>query len=496
MVVRNNRTMTMHLLAAAILAAVATTNSNGVGVLPEAVFAANAVKEASPEVRTIVVMPGKTLGAIKPLHGVNNGPITPRAYQSRSNFTAYKAARIPSARTHDSALYGGYGGSHVADISAIFPDFDKDETDPASYDFAYTDRMLDTIRKAGTEVFYRLGQSIEHGIKKYHVGPPKDFAKWARICEHVIRHYNEGWANGFKWNIRHWEIWNEASNNSPKNPTCWGGTEAQFHDFYEIVARHLKKRFPDLMIGGPATTGWEAWSERFLIEMGKRKVPMDFFSWHSYQTTPEAVVKRAENMRRYMDENGYKNAKSYMTEWNYVRDWNHEWAYSLSVESGARCLKGAAYAASVISSCQNAPVDLAHYYDARPNTAMNGLFKATKPIPGYYAIYAWSKLAALGTQVETKNLRSADKYDFDDIYVTAATDGKGRFGIYLVRFSEDDNSVRMKRVRVRVEGVSLAGLFAHITDSSRLFTEVPLEAEADGSAFLEFEPNSLVYIGN
>ena len=312
----------------------------------------------------------------------------------------------------------------------------------------------------------------------------------------MIRHYNEGWADGFKWNIRHWEIWNEASNNSPKNPTCWGGTEAQFHDFYEIVARHLKKRFPDLMIGGPATTGWEAWSERFLIEMGKRKVPMDFFSWHSYQTTPEAVVKRALNMRRYMDENGYRNAKSYMTEWNYVRDWNHEWAYSLSVESGSRCLKGAAYTASVISACQNAPVDLAHYYDARPNTSMNGLFKATKPLPGYYAIYAWGKLAALGTQVEIKNLRSADKYDFDDIYVTAATDGKGRFGIYLARFSEDDNSVRMKRVRVRVEGVSLAGLFAHVTDSSRLFTEVPLEAETDGSAFLEFEPNSLAYIGN
>ena len=433
---------------------------------------------------------------IKPMHGVNNGPTRPKAYQSRSNFSLYKAARIPSARTHDSALYGGYGGSHVADISAIFPDFDKDENDPASYDFTYTDRMLDTIRMAGTEVFYRLGQSIEHGIKKYHVGPPKDFAKWARICEHVIRHYNEGWANGFKWNIRHWEIWNEASNNSPKNPTCWGGTEEQFHDFYEIVARHLKKCFPDLMIGGPATTGWEAWSERFLVEMGKRKVPMDFFSWHSYQTTPEAVVKRAQNMRRYMDENGYRNAKSYMTEWNYVRDWNHEWGYSLSVESGSRCLKGAAYAASVISSCQNAPVDLAHYYDARPNTAMNGLFKANTALPGDYAIYAWSKLAALGTQVETKNIRSADEYDYDDVYATAAADGKGCFGLYLVRFSENDNSVRMKRVRVSVEGVSLAGLFAHVVDTNRLFTEVPLEAEPDGSVFLTLEPNCIVYIGN
>lgn len=479
-----------------MFAAVSSVGGNGDGVLPESAFASGSAKAKSPEVRTIVVMPTNTLGAVKLLHGVNNGPTRPRSYQSRSNFTAYKAARIPSARTHDSALYGGYGGSHVADISAIFPDFDKDETDPANYDFTYTDQMLETIRMAGAEVFYRLGQSIEHGIKKYNVGPPKDFAKWARICEHVIRHYNEGWGNGFKWNIRHWEIWNEASNNSPKNPTCWGGTDAQFYDFYEIVARHLKRCFPDLMIGGPATTGWEAWSERFLVEMGKRKVPMDFFSWHSYQTRPEAVVQRAINMRRYMDANGYKESKSYMTEWNYVRDWGAEWSYSLSVESGSRRLKGAAYVAAVLSACQNAPVDIAHYYDARPNTSMNGLFKANVTLPGYYSIYAWSKLVSLGTQVKAMNIRSADKYDLDDVYATAATDGNGRFGLYLVRFSEDDNSVRLKRVRVRVEGISLTGLFAHVVDSSRLFTEVPIETESDGSAFITLEPNSLVYLGN
>ena len=40
--------------------------------------------------------------------------------------------------------------------------------------------------------------------------PPKDFRKWAQICEHIIRHYNEGWADGHKWDIRYWEIWNEA----------------------------------------------------------------------------------------------------------------------------------------------------------------------------------------------------------------------------------------------------------------------------------------------
>ena len=466
------------------------------GVLPEGAFSSRDAKSAAPDVRTVTVRPASMLGPIKPLNGVNNAPIRPRAYQSSSNFKAYKAARIPSARPHDAVFCSGYGGPHVADISGIFPDFDKDEDDPASYDFIYTDRLLETIRMAGAEVFYRLGQSIEHGVKKYHNGPPKDYAKWARVCEHVIRHYNEGWADGFRWNIRHWEIWNEASNNSPKNPTCWGGTTEQFYDFYEVVARHLKKCFPDLMIGGPATTGWEEWSEKFLVEMGRRKVPMDFFSWHCYMTKPEEVAARAVRMRGYMDANGYGAAKSYMTEWNYVRDWGPEWGYSLSVESGERRVKGAAYTAAVLAECQNAPVDMAHYYDARPGTAMNGLFQSSRPIAGYYAIYSWGKLAALGTQVGVENVRSADGDEKDDVYAVAAADGKGRFGLCLTRYDDDDNAVRTKRVRVRVDGVPLGGLFAHVVDSRRFFTEEPLDAEDDGSALLELEPNCIVYICN
>ena len=137
-------------------------------------------------------------GPVKPMNAVNNGPSvkTPAGDQKRGNFDDYTAARIPFARTHDSNLCTDYGAPHTVDISAVFPDFDADETDPASYDFVCTDRYLDSIRRAGTEVFFRLGQSIEHGPKKYGALPPVDFAKWARIAEHVIRHYNEGWGWG------------------------------------------------------------------------------------------------------------------------------------------------------------------------------------------------------------------------------------------------------------------------------------------------------------
>ena len=134
----------------------------------------------------------KIVGVIKPMHAVNNGPIRARSDQSRGNFDAYKAARIPFARNHDASHCATYGGPHCVDVANIFRDFNADPEDPANYDFLLTDILIQNTLDAGTETYYRLGASIEHWAKKYNTLPPPDFKKWAVICEHIIAHYNEG----------------------------------------------------------------------------------------------------------------------------------------------------------------------------------------------------------------------------------------------------------------------------------------------------------------
>ena len=51
-----------------------------------------------------------------------------------------KDANIGYARLHD--VGGGFGGNLYVDIPNIFRDFDADEFDPESYDFAFTDELL------------------------------------------------------------------------------------------------------------------------------------------------------------------------------------------------------------------------------------------------------------------------------------------------------------------------------------------------------------------
>ena len=186
-------------------------------------------------------------GAIKPLHSTNNGPAYKWAADQRiTNLPHFQEAGIPYARIHDASFYATYGGEHIVDVNMIFTNPDADPYDPASYDFDLTDDYLKVIELGGSKVFYRLGSKIEHWRKKYNTLPPKDFKKWAIVCEHIIRHYCYGWANGFNMDIEYWEIWNEADNvpeGSPHNP-CWSGTDQQFYDLFRITLEHLKTTFP------------------------------------------------------------------------------------------------------------------------------------------------------------------------------------------------------------------------------------------------------------
>lgn len=380
---------------------------------------------------------------IKILNAVNNGPVHKRHAndQFRSNLEDFKAARIPYARNHDAAFNSGYGGEHSVDISAIFPNFDLDPYDPASYDFACTDEYILVTLEANTETFYRLGQKIEHYIKKFGTIPPKDFNKWAVICEHIIRHYNEGWANGFELNIQYWEIWNEPDLD-PDDSThkrTWGGTKAQFFDLYEIAAKHLKKCFPKLKIGGPAIAGRLDWAEDFLKEMQKRQVEIDFFSWHAYSATVEKMVKKGQDVKDLLVKYGYGDVESILNEWNYVRGWRDDFVYSIEQIIG---MKGAAFTLAVMCASQHSPIDMLMYYDARP-CAFNGLFDfyTLKALKGYYPFYWYGMMYDCIKEVPA-NL------EIENIYSFTGVDKDGKTITLLSYYTDDDTCTEEKKFNI------------------------------------------------
>ena len=427
----------------------------------------------------------REVGTIKIMHAVNNGPAVSETNQVRSNGEAYRACRIPYARTHDASFFSGYGGNHTVDVNFIFTDFDADVNDPASYDFACTDLYMKQILSCGTRPYFRLGSRIEHEIKKYNTFPPKDFKKWAEICEHIIMHYTEGWANGFTYDMEYWEIWGEPDLDihEEHNKRLWQGTEEEFFDLYTVAAKHLKARFPRLKIGGPGSCGDEEWMERFLVEMKKRCVPLDFFSYHWYWTQPYDMTAKCTRVRRLLDRCGYPDAEAHLNEWNYVRGWTEDFVYSIKQIIG---MKGAAFNMACMCAAQNCKdVDMLMYYDARPSE-WNGLFDfyTYEPLKGYYPFYIFADLYEMGIQAETV---SEDEH----VYAVGAK-GNGKWGLALTYYAEDD-ALGEKEITLSLSGVGLASCRFYLVDEEHTYKELVCEIRND-TVTMRLARNSIVYM--
>ncbi len=422
-------------------------------------------------------------GKVKPMHAVNNGPIVAGAEQIRSNFQTFKAARIPFVRNHDASFWSAYGGEHTVDVHAIFPNFDADPEDPASYDFFYTDQYSRQIMDAGSEVYYRLGTKIEHGKKKYGTVMPRDFKKWAVICEHIIRHYNEGWADGHHWNIRYWEIWNEPDGiGADGGQPNWSGTPQDFYELYKVASRHLKSCFPHLMIGGPAMS-WinEPWIRNFLRyqRADGNPSPVDFMGWHWYGSTPRDICREANRIRSILVEEGYPDAENYMNEWNYLEGWGDEFVNSILQIIGIR---GAAMTAAGMCVGQASPVDMLMYYDARPS-AFNGMFDfyTLRPLKGYYPFLMFSQLYQLGNAVQSG---TGD----NDLFVAAATDGD-RHAALMAYYSPDKNA-KVRKVKFDISGHNGKKLRYYLLDEANTMTELPFPESGE----MKLLPHSVLLI--
>ena len=348
------------------------------------------------------------IGRVKPMHGIGNAPLMGT---DERLFAYLGEAGIPFSRLHDTG--GPYGGYRFVDIPNVFRDFTADPEDPGAYDFAFTDWLLAALHRQGVEPFYRLGVTIENGqrIRAYRIFPPADPLKWAKVCAGIIRHYTQGWADGFHYPIRYWEIWNEPDNEPDvaDNP-MWKGTAEEFFRLYEVASRYLKQAFPQLKIGGYASCGFYALSDsdfsreahsssrveyfidffhRFLshISSPQQESPLDFFSWHSYAGIEENV-RYAAYAREQLDAYGFRKTESFLNEWN-------------PGPQNRGTAKDAASVAAMMCAMQGTCVDGCLYYDGQLTSTYGGIFDPVglKPFKAFDAFRGFGVLYRLGNEV-------------------------------------------------------------------------------------------------
>ena len=404
---------------------------------------------------TLAIDLGETGAPIKPLHGLNRID-APSAWFDNPQYALMREVGIPFNRLHDLSPY--CGGRTCVDISSVFRDFDADENDPANYEFAFTDFYLEKVAATGAKPFFRLGETIENyapKIKPLYINPPADMAKWARICEHIVRHYNEGWANGFEMGIEYWEIWNE-----PENRQCWTGNFEQYCELYRVTATHLKKCFPNIKVGGPVVCAPEnakGYARRFFQEITTpgREAPIDFFSWHCYTYVPERLAEQAEIAAAILRDLGLEDkVESICDEWNLGWWGSHEEMNQPSHGDVKRGPVGAAYVSAAFCVLQASTVSKSIYYDGRSGGAFGGLFDplSLRPTCTYFAFKAFNELYRLGSSVK------AEVRDAPGVFALAATDGKGiAFANMLRRSASKALVVNYSAVPVKL-ALSVSGI--------------------------------------
>lgn len=327
---------------------------------------------SSSRLRPIRVDASETIGKLRSLQGVNGAPA--QGFHKPERFVfggwnipgewdathGYREAGIDLVRTHDSygpgdidAIFpdapGALIDAHRTHLS-IFPDPKADPKDPKSYNFGPTDRLIASIKGVGAEVIFRLGRSEGSNVE-----PPEDMDHYAEVVKHIVLHYNRGWANGFRYNIRYWEVWNEPD----LGKMFWGGSPEHFFDLYERVARAVKKADRRALIGGPAIArpnDNNPYVDDFLEYVRARKVPLDFYSWHWYATDsndPLDVIRVGRAMRARLDQYGFKKTLSVLDEWNYGL-----------LDPIPGDLQRAGFITSALVYMQDAPIDISALYRA------------------------------------------------------------------------------------------------------------------------------------
>ena len=325
--------------------------------------------------RKITVDAATTVGTLRSLQGVNGHPApadtSPRTSVRRLEHAdeRRRLRRLPPGghrsgahprrlwtRRYRCEVRNGAGARRRADLRQARradPLPESRTRTPKTRRATASDRPTSSSRpssKPGPAVLFRLGRS--EGADPT---PPADFDRYAAIAKHIVLHYNRGWANGFHYGIRYWEVWNEPD----LGKVFWSGSEQQYFELYRRSRAPSRKRTRTRSWAGrrspdPTTTRPIATSS--CARCAPTHTPLDFYSWHWYATDsndPLDFTRIAQDMRTRLDGYGLTATKSFLTEWN----------YGLSDPPPSPLVR-ASFITSALIYMQDAPIDAATLYRA------------------------------------------------------------------------------------------------------------------------------------
>lgn len=149
---------------------------------------------------------------------------------------------------------------------------------------------------------------------------PNSWIEWESLFEHLVNHCKENHLD-----IGYWEIGNEVNIGEP------GGGPYLFQardylTYYTHTVNAIRRADPQAKVGGPALATWDhgpllgednAILDALIDYCGGGKAPLDFISWHLYDSHPALFRREIREVRAKLAKyETLKNVETILDEWN------------------------------------------------------------------------------------------------------------------------------------------------------------------------------------
>lgn len=251
--------------------------------------------------------------AFRPLNGVGGVPGPVEAYPEFPDMTPlWREAGVTVVRSFDwvSRL------DTRDNPTSLFPDWNADVDDPASYNFAATDEWVEAVHGIGAEVMFTVASSIPKNKL-----PAEDVEVYGRVVEHIVRHYSQGWAGGPTKPIRLYEFGDQPD----FGPLHFAGRPEEFYAMYRAFCEAVYRVDPSLTVGGPSLAfsleSDSPYREGFLAFVRENDLPLDFFSFLWFtdgSRDPLDYRFVSRELRAVLDRHGFTDTDLTLSYWNYL----------------------------------------------------------------------------------------------------------------------------------------------------------------------------------
>jgi len=140
---------------------------------------------------------------------------------------------------------------------------------------------------------------------------PNDYALWEKLISAMVEHYKERGST-----VTYWEIANEPDIGE-RGGCPYKFTPDGYVRYYSHTAHAIRQSDPDAKVGGPALANPDSDILPALLRAAREnKLPLDFVSWHIYNSDPGRIRATIERKKQQLASFPELHPELILNEWN------------------------------------------------------------------------------------------------------------------------------------------------------------------------------------